>query len=94
MQHPPPDTLASLERASTAESALRVLVVEDDPELAHILTVTFARCGAQALHARTASEALAFCLDHHPDLLVLDLLWPTATATRSSIASGSTTACG
>ncbi|BAC92153.1 ATP-binding protein [Gloeobacter violaceus] len=69
-----PDTSASADIPNTDESALKVLVVEDDLELAHVLTVMFARYGVQTLHARTASEAFAFCLDHHPDLLVLGLL--------------------
>jgi PAS domain S-box-containing protein len=54
----------------------RVLVVEDDTDLARVLTTVFERHGAVVLHARTGREAVNVCPSFLPDLLVLDVLLP------------------
>jgi hypothetical protein len=52
----------------------RVLVVEDDLDLAGVLTTMFNQHGIQTAHARTESEAIDLCQRFLPDLLVLDLV--------------------
>jgi PAS domain S-box-containing protein len=54
----------------------RVLVVEDDTDLARVLTTVFERHGAVVLHARTGQEAVDLCPSFIPDLLVLDVILP------------------
>jgi PAS domain S-box-containing protein len=54
----------------------RVLVVEDDADLARVLTTVFERHGAVVLHARTGREAVHVCPSFIPDLLVLDVILP------------------
>ena len=54
----------------------RVLVVEDDADLARVLTTVFERHGAVVLHARTGQEAVHVCPSFIPDLLVLDVILP------------------
>ena len=54
----------------------RVLVVEDDADLARVLTTVFERHGAVVFHARTGQEAVEVCPQLIPDLLVLDVLLP------------------
>jgi PAS domain S-box-containing protein len=54
----------------------RVLVVEDDADLARVLTTVFERHGAVVLHARTGQEAVDLCPSFIPDLLVLDVILP------------------
>jgi PAS domain S-box-containing protein len=54
----------------------RVLVVEDDADLARVLTTVFERHGAVVLHARTGQEAVHVCPSFLPDLLVLDVILP------------------
>ena len=54
----------------------RVLVVEDDDDLARVLTTVFERHGAVVFHARTGQEAVEVCPQLIPDLLVLDVLLP------------------
>jgi CheY-like chemotaxis protein len=60
------------ERAKVA----RVLVVEDDLDLARVLIAMFQRHGIETMHARTGREAIEACEQLIPDLLVLDLILP------------------
>ena len=54
----------------------RVLVVEDDLDLAGVLIAMFERHGIETFHAKTGREALQFSQSTLPDLLVLDLGLP------------------
>ncbi len=54
----------------------RVLLVEDDPDLARVLLEVFGRHGIEALHAPTGVEAVEHVRRAAPDLLVLDLGLP------------------
>lgn len=54
----------------------RVLIVEDDPDLARVLTESFERQGVQALHARSGAEAIRSSQRFCPDLLLLDVVLP------------------
>ncbi|HVH11930.1 MAG TPA: response regulator, partial [Longimicrobium sp.] len=51
----------------------RVLLVEDDPDLARVLLEVFGRHGIEALHASTGVDAVELSRRAAPDLLVLDL---------------------
>ncbi|HEX2210276.1 MAG TPA: response regulator [Longimicrobium sp.] len=54
----------------------RVLLVEDDPDLARVLLEVFSRHGIEALHAASGVEAVDAGRRHAPDLIVLDLGLP------------------
>ncbi|WP_420128069.1 response regulator [Longimicrobium sp.] len=54
----------------------RVLLVEDDPDLARVLMEVFSRHGIEALHASTGVEAVDAGRRASPDLIVLDLGLP------------------
>jgi PAS domain S-box-containing protein len=54
----------------------RVLLVEDDPDLARVLMEVFSRHGIEALHAATGVEAVDAGRRASPDLIVLDLGLP------------------
>jgi PAS domain S-box-containing protein len=54
----------------------RVLLVEDDPDLARVLLEVFGRHGIEALHAPTGVDAVELSRRWAPDLLVLDLGLP------------------
>jgi PAS domain S-box-containing protein len=54
----------------------RILVVEDDFDLAGVITASFERHGIQTSHAATGQEAIAMISDQTPDLLILDLVLP------------------
>jgi CheY-like chemotaxis protein len=52
----------------------RILVVEDDLDLARVLTMMFERHGIEAYHAQTGQEAIQLSQRVLPDLLLLDLV--------------------
>ena len=56
--------------------ATRILIVEDDPDIAELLSVSFQKEGWKSLRAENGEKALAF-LDSEPlTLCVLDLMLP------------------
>ncbi|MDX2161364.1 MAG: response regulator [bacterium] len=60
-----------------AENSKRVLVVDDDPELLHLVRVLLARLGAEVMVAHSASQAAQVLKTPPlPDLLILDLMLP------------------
>lgn len=76
----PPDERSlfqALERALTKqERNAKVLIVEDDLDLAQILIAVFERYGIETYHAQTGREAIHSSQQIVPDLLVLDLILP------------------
>ena len=53
-----------------------ILVVEDDPKIAHIVRVYLEGAGFKATHAETGRDALASALAEKPLLVILDLMLP------------------
>ncbi|AFY76962.1 PAS domain S-box [Pleurocapsa sp. PCC 7327] len=76
----PPDErslLQALERILTDPNRkVKVLIVEDDADLAQILIAMFDRHGIETYHAQTGREAIQLSQQIFPDLLVLDLILP------------------
>ncbi|MDP8909946.1 MAG: MASE1 domain-containing protein [Chloroflexota bacterium] len=62
--------------ASRRGNVSRILVVEDDEDLAAVLCATFARQGVQTLHATRVARAVELARSQRPDLVVLDLILP------------------
>ncbi len=66
-------------RAAAARPAIpsgdapSVLIVEDDADLARVMTEALRRHGLQTFHTASGSEALQLCAEHPPSLIVLDL---------------------
>ena len=56
----------------------RIMVVEDDSDMAEILITMFNRHNIETFHARTGKQAIEFSQTVMPDLLVLDLVLPEA----------------
>lgn len=54
----------------------KVLLVEDDQDLARVILATFERAGISVFHASTRKRAIEICTEIHPDLLILDLSLP------------------
>ena len=61
---------------SGSSKSARVLVVEDDVDLAHVIGEVFERHGYKVFHAQTASEAIQSAERVIPNLIVLDLVLP------------------
>jgi len=60
----------------TARSTATVLVVEDSPEVRDLLRRLLAASAYDVLTAHDGSSGLEMALDHHPDLVVLDVGLP------------------
>lgn len=54
----------------------RVLLVEDDADLARVVSAAFERAGVEVYHAATRRKALEMCISSPPHLLILDLALP------------------
>jgi hypothetical protein len=76
----PPDERSlfqALERAlAKQKQQVKVLIVEDDLDLAQVLMAMFDRHGVQTFHAQTGREAIQLSQRIMPNLLVLDLILP------------------
>ncbi|MGE5866547.1 MAG: ATP-binding protein [Rhizobacter sp.] len=57
-------------------SGLRILVVDDEPDLCELLQNELQNCGATVHAASSAEEAVAQVLAHRPDLLLTDIGMP------------------
>ena len=69
--------LAALSRVLRVErQPSRVLLVEDDADLAKVILATFERAGVQIQHASTQRKAMELCLSSRPDLVILDIALP------------------
>lgn len=69
--------LGSLKQALAKPSKrVRVLVVEDDSNLAQLLISMFERHEIETFHAQTGREAIRLSQQLNPDLLILDLVLP------------------
>jgi DNA-binding response OmpR family regulator len=53
-----------------------LLVVEDDPEIAELITRLFARRGFQVLGAADGQQALDLIAERRPDAVILDINLP------------------
>jgi PAS domain S-box-containing protein len=58
------------------QEAARVLLVEDDEDLARVILATFERAGIDVHHAASRTRAIELCVEVKPDLLILDLSLP------------------
>ena len=57
----------------------KILIIEDDPVNAHVLTELLSAYGYKPLVARTGPEGLELWKAEHPDLLIVDVLLPGRT---------------
>ncbi|MEA2571473.1 MAG: hypothetical protein QOI24_3474 [Acidobacteriota bacterium] len=65
-----------LDAVTEACSGPSILVVEDDPDLAKVLTAILQRHGIRTLHAANGRDAVELCRQCEPSLIVLDLILP------------------
>ena len=55
---------------------MRILIADDDQQILRALRILLAARGYEVLTARTGAEALSVAVEHHPDLVMLDLGMP------------------
>jgi signal transduction histidine kinase/CheY-like chemotaxis protein len=58
------------------EGPADILLVEDDEDLASVLTASFRDAAVRIDRAATRQQAIRHCITHPPDLLILDLTLP------------------
>jgi len=73
-----PEAQAPLQPEATtgAPSTRKVLIIEDDPDLANILAAMLERHNIQSHIVLTGGKGIALSKQMHPDLIVLDLILP------------------
>ena len=59
-----------------AEKTKKILVVDDEPDVASLLTLLLSSQGYAVIVARDGEEALAQALAEMPDLILLDVMLP------------------
>lgn len=70
------ETQPLMSTAMEQKRSYKVLVVEDDLDLAKVLLTTFEQLGINAYHAPTGRMAIQMIQEVFPDLLLLDLVLP------------------
>ena len=55
---------------------MRILIADDDQQILRALRILLTARGYEVLTARTGAEALSHAVEHHPDLVMLDLGMP------------------
>ncbi|PRY64335.1 two-component system KDP operon response regulator KdpE [Glaciihabitans tibetensis] len=58
---------------------MKILVADDDPQIIRALKITLGARGYSIVTAANGAEALDRAIDHHPDLVMLDLGMPHLT---------------
>ena len=58
------------------ETSLRILIVDDEPEIRRFLRISLRTHQHEVLEASTGAGALAAAADHGPDLIILDIGLP------------------
>jgi DNA-binding response OmpR family regulator len=57
----------------------RILVVDDESDIAALVAYNLARAGYRVSTARSGTEALKAAMDEKPDVVILDLMLPDFT---------------
>ena len=60
----------------TTPTRVRVVCIEDDPEIMHLVKIILSRENYDVITANTGIEGLHAVEDNHPDLVLLDLMLP------------------
>ena len=58
----------------------RILIVEDDPDMAEAIRMPLESNGYEVVHASTGEEGLQKVKEVEPDLIILDVMMETTTA--------------
>ncbi|MGA6828406.1 response regulator transcription factor [Nitrospira sp. NS4] len=60
----------------TTSNPKKVLIVEDEADIARLVKIYLEKEGFRTLHANTGGEGLRLTRSEHPDMIVLDLMLP------------------
>ena len=70
------ELVANIKRVLKPASEAQVLLVEDDVDLANVLQTIFDKDGITVAHAASGREAMEYCGEFTPQLILLDLILP------------------
>ncbi len=78
------DAVMTLIRHTTTVSRImaRILVIEDEPDIQQVLEYNLRGKGHKVLLASRGEEGLRLAREHHPDLVLLDLMLPDMPGTE------------
>ncbi len=65
-----------MQHIGEASIGCRILVIDDDPDLAKLLTIILKPQGFTVYHAHDGKEGLKNAYELHPDLIILDVMMP------------------
>jgi two-component system alkaline phosphatase synthesis response regulator PhoP len=54
----------------------KILIVDDEAVLLNLLSTKISQAGFSVIEARDGDEGLQKALEHHPDLILLDIIMP------------------
>jgi len=54
----------------------KILVIDDEPDIVKMVELRLKACGYEVLKGSNGEEALALTKEHHPDLIILDVMMP------------------
>jgi DNA-binding response OmpR family regulator len=55
---------------------MRILIIDDDTGMTDLLTILLTPASTEVLSANTSSKGIQIIHDHHPDVVILDLILP------------------
>lgn len=58
------------------DRSLRVLVVDDEADVRHLVAAHLKRCGHKVLLAEDASQGIDIAMQEKPDLAIVDIMMP------------------
>ncbi len=61
---------------------MKVLIVDDQPELRHVLRICLSAAGLEILEAGNGQKALAAVKEHSPEIIILDVMMPDLNGTE------------
>ena len=67
---------ANLSASGQAVAAARILIVEDDPDIAQFEQVVLTRAGYHVRHVSTGAAGLSLLDEYHPEVVLLDIGLP------------------
>lgn len=73
---PVPPTIPEMPQKPAPGEKFRILVIEDDAEVARLILLNLARAGLDCRYAADGPLGLAACRDADPHLILLDLMLP------------------
>ncbi len=65
-----------MEHLGGKNTGARILVIDDDPDVAKLLIILLKPLGFAVYHAHDGSEGLRTAYELHPDLIILDIMMP------------------